>query len=115
MPAAKSRLRGERVKRAKEFARTMQSARRLGRGSQLASQVYRSLPRTGQVYALFCTLKRRAIGALKEGRGEEEVMELLRALVGTKDRSGSTRDKVQRTKVEGAVVKRSAKTEQWPI
>jgi hypothetical protein len=77
----KSRLRGERVKKAKEFARTMESARRLGRGSQLASKVYRSLPRTEQVYTLFKELKRIAVLAIKEGRSEEQVMKQLQQRV----------------------------------
>jgi hypothetical protein len=77
----KSRLKGERVKRAKEFKRTMESARRLAAGSQQASKIYRSLPRTEQVYTLFCTLKSAAIKALKEGKSEAEVQELLRRKV----------------------------------
>jgi hypothetical protein len=87
----KSSLSGERMKRDKRFSRTMQSANRLGRGSQLASRVYRALPKDEQVYALFCTLKRTAIRALKEGRGEVEALELLEALIGTKDKGQSTR------------------------
>jgi hypothetical protein len=79
----KSRLRGERVKRAKEFARTMQSARRLALGSQLASKVYRSLPRGKQVYGLFTELKSMAVQALKEGKCETEVLERLRLHVVT--------------------------------
>ena len=51
----KSSLDGTRVKKDPRFARTMQSAERLGRGSQLASRVYRSLPKDQQGYALFCT------------------------------------------------------------
>jgi hypothetical protein len=41
----KSRLTGKRVKKDPKFKRTMQSAHRLGRASQLASKVYRSLPK----------------------------------------------------------------------
>jgi hypothetical protein len=55
----------------------MQSARRLGRGSQLASKVYRSLPKAEQVYALFKELKSIAVLALRNGKGEDEVMTLL--------------------------------------
>ena len=73
----KSSLTGKRVKRDPMFARTMQSARRLGRGSQLASKVYRSLPRTEQVYPLYKELKRIAVLGLKNGKGEDEVMTLL--------------------------------------
>lgn len=80
----KSRLKGERVKRAKEFKRTMESARRLATGSQLASKLYRSLPRTAQVYTLFCTLKSAAIKALKEGKSETGVVALLQGLVKSK-------------------------------
>jgi hypothetical protein len=73
----KSSLTGKRVKRDPKFARTMQSARRLGRGSQLASKVYRSLPKAEQVYALFKELKSIAVLALRNGKGEDEVMTLL--------------------------------------
>jgi hypothetical protein len=78
----KSSLKGTRVKKAKEFARTMQSARRLGRGSQLASKVYRSLPRQEQVYALFKELKHIAVLAIKDGKGEAEVMVALQQQAG---------------------------------
>jgi hypothetical protein len=73
----KSGLSGERVKIAAAFKRTMQSAHRLGRGSQLASRVYRSLPKAEQVYALFKELKRLAVLALKEGVSEAAVLLLL--------------------------------------
>jgi hypothetical protein len=74
---SKSTLTGKRVKRDPRFRRTMESAHRLGRGSQLASKVYRSLPRTDQVYVLFKELKRIAILAIKEGKEEADVMLLL--------------------------------------
>ena len=73
----KSRLTGKRVKKDPKFKRTMQSAHRLGRGSQLASKVYRSLPKTEQVYTLYKELKRIAVLALKEGKGETDVMLML--------------------------------------
>ena len=73
----KSRLTGKRVKRDPKFQRTMESAHRLGKGSQLASKVYRSLPRKEQVYTLYKELKRIAVLALKEGKGEEEVAMVL--------------------------------------
>jgi hypothetical protein len=90
----KSGLSRERVKRAKEFVRTMESARRLAVGSQLASRVYRSLPREEQVFGLFCRLKSAAMQALKEGKKGEEVKELL-------ERIGGRKNKVERTKDEG--------------
>jgi hypothetical protein len=73
----KSSLTGKKVKRDPRFRRTMQSAHRLARGSQLASRVYRSLPRPAQEYALFKELKSMAIRAIKEGRDEAEVLGLL--------------------------------------
>ena len=73
----KSRLTGKRVKRDPKFKRTMQSAHRLGRASQLASKVYRSLPRKEQVYTLYKKLKSAAVLALKEGKAEEEVAMVL--------------------------------------
>lgn len=59
----------------------MASARRLGRGSQLASRVYRSLPREAQVYTFFTALKHIAILLIKEGKEETEVMVLLQQRV----------------------------------
>ena len=73
----KTSLTGKRVQRDPKFKRTMESARRLARGSRLASKVYRSLPRVKQVYALFKELKSIAISAFKEGASEAEVMLLL--------------------------------------
>ena len=63
------------------FARTMLSAHRFGRGNQLGSKVYRSLPGEEQVYALFQELKRRAILAIKEGKSDEEALALLQQWV----------------------------------
>ena len=77
----KSSLTGKKVKRDPRFKRTMESAHRLGRGSQLASKVYRSLPREAQVYALFKELKRIAILAIKEGKSEEDLFALLQQRV----------------------------------
>jgi hypothetical protein len=73
----KSSLTGKRVKRDPKFRRTMQSANRLGKASQLASKVYRSLPRPEQVYPLFKELKSLAVLFIKQGKDEEEVMTLL--------------------------------------
>ena len=67
----KTSLTGKRVKKDPKFKRTMESARRLARGSQLASKVYRSLPRNEQVYALYKELKSVAVRALKEGKPED--------------------------------------------
>ena len=78
----KSSLTGKRVKRDPRFARTMQSAHRLGRGSQLASKVYHSLPRAERVYALYKELKSMAVLALKEGKREAEVLALLHQHLG---------------------------------
>ena len=79
----KSSLTGKRVKRDPRFRRTMQSAHRFGRGNQLASKIYRSLPREGQVYGLFKELKRIAVLAIKEGKDEAEVLRLLRQHLAT--------------------------------
>jgi hypothetical protein len=112
----KSSLRGERVKGDKRFRRTMESAGRLGRGSQWASRVYRSLPREQQVYALFCRLKSAAIRALKEGKKEKEVQALLGAIAGTKDKGQSTKDKGRSTRRETSNVRREtgSPTKPWP-
>jgi hypothetical protein len=77
----KSSLTGKRVKKDPRFKRSMQSAQRLGRGSQLASKVYRKLPRQEQAYALFKELKSIAVLAIKEGKSEEEVMKQLQQRV----------------------------------
>ena len=87
----KSSLTGKRVKRDPKFARTMQSAERLKRGSQLASNVYRSLPKEQQVYALYKALKRMAILALKEDKGEPEVRTLLGQQLKRKNRKANTK------------------------
>ena len=73
----KSSLTGKRVKKDPRFKRTMESARRLGRASQLASKVYRTLKRSELVYPLFTELKCLGIKALKEGRNDAAVLELL--------------------------------------
>ena len=75
---AKSSLTGRRVKKDPRFARTMESAGRLALGSQLASRVYRALGKERRVYALYCTMKQMAILALKEGKGEAEVLAMMR-------------------------------------
>jgi hypothetical protein len=77
----KTSLTGKRVKKDPKFKRTMESAYRLGRGSQLASKVYRSLPKTEQVYALYKELKSIAVKALKERHSEMKVVELLQERV----------------------------------
>ena len=73
----KSSLKGSRVKKDPKFTRTMQSAQRLKRGSQLASKVYRALPKETQVYALYRQLKSMAILSLKEGKEEAAVLAVL--------------------------------------
>ena len=81
---SKSSLKGARVKRDPRFRRTMQSANRFGRGNQLASTVYRSLPRAEQAYALFKELKAIAILGIKAGKEEAAVLVLLQRRVGMK-------------------------------
>jgi hypothetical protein len=73
----KSSLKGTRVTKDPRFKRTMQGAHRLAKGSQLAANLYRTLPRAEQVYALFKELRSLAIRALKAGKSEEEVLKLL--------------------------------------
>ena len=91
---SKSCLKGERVKRDPRFKRTMQSAHRFGKGNQLASKVYRSLPRAEQVYGLFQELKHIAILALKEGKEEAEVIVLLQMRVGKKQEVKKTQAEI---------------------
>ena len=96
----KTSLTGKRVKRDPRFQRTMESAHRLGRGSQLASTVYRSLPRPMQVYALFKELKSIAILAIKEGKGEAQVLGLLQQRVAKETSAKETGSlNVQRTQL----------------
>jgi hypothetical protein len=63
------------------FEGSRRSSERLTRGSKLASQVYRSLQGATRVYALYCVLKKEAIGLLKIGTPEEAVLQRLRELV----------------------------------
>lgn len=97
----KSSLKGERVKKDPRFQRTMEWAERLGRATQLASKVYRSLPRQEQVYALFCTLKSAAMRALKEGKEVEEVKGVLKTIISTMNKVQSTKGETRGTKNEG--------------
>ena len=92
----KTSLTGKRVKKDPKFKRTMQSAYRLARGSQLASKVYRSLLRAEQVYALYKELKSIAVMALKEGKREEEVMTVLNQRVRKEPAPVSTSSAVKR-------------------
>ena len=93
----KSSLTGKKVKRDPLFTRTMESAHRLGRGSQLASKVYRSLPREEQVYALFKELKSIAIRAIKEGKNDAEVMPLLKKRIGKANRINKPEPEIQQS------------------
>ena len=92
----KSSLTGKKVKRDPQFTRTMQSAHRLGKGSQLASKVYRSLPRQEQVYALFKELKHIAILAIKEGKNDAEAMALLQQRIGKAKDAAKTKAKINK-------------------
>ena len=105
---AKSSLKGSRVKRDPRFRRTMQNAHRFGKGNQLASKVYRSLPKEAQVYALFTELKSIAILAIKEGKSEAEVMELLQERVAAGSRtSGCARPVVGAMKKPQATARKA--------
>ena len=101
----KSSLTGKRVKKDPKFARTMQSAERLKRGSQLASNVYRSLPKEQQVYSQFKALKSLAIRAICEGKSEAETMALLNQFFG----NSTPKEKRPKVKAVKMVVARSFK------
>ncbi len=73
----KSSLSRERVLRDPAFRGSRRSSDRLAGGSQLASRVYQALEKEKRVYGQFCEMKSMAMLALKEGMGEQEVLDLL--------------------------------------
>ena len=73
----KSSLTGRKFWRHKAFEGSRRSSKRFGDGNNLASRVYRSLPKEKRVYALFCQLKSAAIVYLKQGLSPKEVSALL--------------------------------------
>ena len=77
----KSSLTGKMFRTKKCFAASRQSAARFAKGNQIASTIYRGLPKWMRVYDLFCALKSAAIGLLKEGMGEAEVKAALEKFV----------------------------------
>jgi hypothetical protein len=80
----KSSLSGKRVKRSQAFKRTMEYAGLLGRASQLAAAVYRSLPKAERKHALYLQLTGQAMQLLKQGMEEALVTEQLQQYVAIK-------------------------------
>lgn len=78
----KSSLKSKAYWTSKVFAGSRRSGTRFGKGNQLASFVYNSLPLQRQYYPLFCGLKTLAISLLKQGKGDVEVIRTLRKYVG---------------------------------
>jgi hypothetical protein len=73
----KSTLSGKRVKKDPRFKRTMEHAALLAKGSRLASAAYKGLPRTKKDISLFRALTGQAIRLLKEGKEEQQALEVL--------------------------------------
>ena len=73
-----SSLDGKRVKKDPAFAKTMEYAGLLGRASKLASKVYREIPKGEREFKQYRKLTGQAMRLLKEGMGEEEVVERLK-------------------------------------
>jgi hypothetical protein len=74
--------------KSKAFEGSRRSCRRLGRGSRLASLVYRSVEGKKHAYSLFCALKTEAIRLLKVGVDEEVVLASLREMAGAVGSAG---------------------------
>jgi hypothetical protein len=76
---ARSSINGRRFKGDKVFEGSRQSSRRFGQGNRIAGMVYRSSGCVGH-YPLFCALKKRAIGLLKEGFDEDVILKALQVM-----------------------------------
>lgn len=74
----KSSLSRKRVKRSPAFKLTMKYAGLLGQASQMAAEVYRSLPRAQRKHALYRALTGQAMQLLKAGTEAAMVVEQLR-------------------------------------
>jgi hypothetical protein len=73
----KSSLSGKRFWRDQVFEGSRKSCSRFGRANQIASAVFKLVEKNRITNRLFPFLRTRAIALIKEGRGEEEVVEQL--------------------------------------
>ena len=76
----KSSLSEKRVKSDPAFKETMRYAELLGRASQIASAVYRGLPKSKRKHGLYRKLTGEAMKLLKDGRTDHEVLEVFNDL-----------------------------------
>jgi hypothetical protein len=76
----RSSLSGRRFREDRVFEGSRRSSRRFGQGNRLAGMAYRSAGCVGD-YPLFCALKKLAIGLLKEGLGEDVVLQALQVML----------------------------------
>ena len=60
------------------FEASRKSAKRFAQGNQLASKLYGGVEGEKKRYSLFCFLKRKAIGLIKEGKSAAEAEEILK-------------------------------------
>ncbi|MFT3826673.1 MAG: hypothetical protein QM731_22315 [Chitinophagaceae bacterium] len=73
----KSSLSRRRVKTSKRFVKTMENARRLGRGATLAAAVYKKLPESWKMFELYQQLTGLASQLLKEGKCVNDIRHAL--------------------------------------
>ncbi|MFT3826325.1 MAG: hypothetical protein QM731_20545 [Chitinophagaceae bacterium] len=73
----KSSLSRRRVKTSKRFVKTMENARRLGRGATLAAAVYKKLPASWKMFELYQQLTGLASQLLKEGKCVNDIRHAL--------------------------------------
>src|ERR1043166_6789363 len=70
----KSSLSRKRVLKDSKFKRTMENAGVLGKGSKIASKIYRSLDKSTRKRSVYNKLTGMVMGLLKEGKKEEEII-----------------------------------------
>src|ERR1051325_4829677 len=104
----KSSLTGKRVKRDKRFAHTMQSAGELAKASKIASVVYRTLTKEQKqrVYVLYKKMTGVVKIALRDGRSEEQCLNLLHAYLIENGVVQVKKERVQRRKGQQIVLPR---------
>jgi len=75
----KSSLTAKRVKKDPAFKRTMQCAASLANASQIASALYRELPKEKKGIAVYRKLTAKAMTLLRNGKSSDEILYLLRS------------------------------------
>jgi hypothetical protein len=97
----KSSLTAKKVKTHPHFALTRMYAKWLGEASEMASQVYRTLPKEERRYEAFCRMKKLAHKRVKEGVEREVILrELERIFIKRKERRVAQRNAKESLKPE---------------